>query len=72
MYSKRILFYLRGKRKKKREGQRGWIVRRRKKKETEFGLVNRLIIFNLFIKRPFSNVTKKLKTGINEFSKYMF
>ena len=46
--------------------------KKERKKKAELGLVNRLIIFNLFIKRPFSNVTKKLKIGINEFSKYMF
>ena len=53
MYSKRILFYLRGKKKKKkkkkrrrrrRDGKRGGLMREKERKE--FDLVNGLIIFN--------------------------
>ena len=67
MYSKRILFYLRGKKKKKkkkkrrrrrRDGKRGGLMREKERKE--FDLVNGLIIFNFFIKRSFNDVTKKL------------
>ena len=31
-----------------------------------------LTIFNLFTKRPFNNITWKVKTGLDGFLKYMF
>ena len=59
--------------KKNKEGQRGELIRERERKKKEKNLVLLMgsMIFNLFTKRPLSNVTWKLKTGLDEFLKYM-
>ena len=60
--------------KKKKEGQRGELIRekeRKKKKKKNLVLLMGSMIFNLFTKRPLSNATWKLKTGLDEFLKYM-
>ena len=65
---KRILFFL-GERKinkkKKKEGQSGGLVGEKKK---SLVLSMDPTIFNLFTKRPFCNITWKIKTGMDEFS----
>ena len=60
--------------KKNKEGQRGELIRERERKKKEKNLVLLMgsMIFNLFTKRPLSNATWKLKTGLDEFLKYMF
>ena len=75
------------KKKKKKEWQRGGLIRgnERKKEEEEFGLVNGLDDFQLiykttvkqcnfffFFEKSLNNATWKLKTGLDEFLKYMF
>ena len=70
---KRILFYLKRKKnkekKKKKEGQSGGLVG---EKKNSLFLSMDPTIFNLFTKRPFCNITWKIKIDMNEFSKYMF
>ena len=63
-----ILFYLRRDKRKKREWQSGGPVRDKKK---SFVLSMDSITFNLFTKKLFTNVTLKLKTIMDEFSKYI-
>ena len=53
------------KEKKKKEGQSGGVVGEKKK---SLVLSMDPTIFNLFTKRPFSNITWKIKTGMDEFS----
>ena len=65
---KRILYFLRrekNKEKKKKEGQSGGLVGEKKK---SLVLSMDPTIFNLFPKRPFCNITWKIKTGMDEFS----
>ena len=73
LYSKRILFYLRREKKeekkKKREWQRGGPMGGKKKSQA---LSMGPTIFNLFTKRPFNNITWKVKTDLDGFLKYMF
>ena len=56
---KRMLFCLRREKKKKREGQSSGPVGKTKRKK-KLVLSMGPVIFNLFTKRPFSNVTWKL------------
>ena len=42
------------------------------KKKKSLVLLMGLTIFNLFTKRPFNNITWKVKTGLDGFLKYMF